>query len=266
MKTINRELRIADRISADLTYITEPSDAQKIIIGAHGFLGCKDSIFWPFAARHCAEHGIPFLKFNFSLNGIGPDKYNITELDDFRQNTIAQELNDIQTVVDYCVTELRIPHTGIYLFGHSLGAFVSLIYILSGGPAQAVIAFAPPLHILSKLKEEMVREDPDGIVLYSEGLEAELKIGTAFLKDYETNAEKYDILKNISKLSMPLKLIHFKDDRTVSYEESKKIYNAAPKDFVTLDIFNGGSHSLIQDDGKLDLRNIERLLEVVCKI
>src|ERR671924_2133350 len=77
---------------------------RPILIVCHGFKGFKDFAFFPYTSRKLCEQGFAVVTMNFSGNGIGVDPLNFTALDKFAQNTISQELDDIEAVLDGIVS------------------------------------------------------------------------------------------------------------------------------------------------------------------
>src|SRR6266511_5284140 len=70
-----------------------------VVIVCHGFKGFKDFAFFPYTSQKLCERGLAVVTVNFSGNGIGDDPVNFTELEKFAQNTISQELDDLEAVV-----------------------------------------------------------------------------------------------------------------------------------------------------------------------
>jgi pimeloyl-ACP methyl ester carboxylesterase len=112
----------------DLTYDENFKDAP-LVIFVHGFKGFKDWGTHNLVARHFAENGFRFLKFNFSHNGTTPAKpLDFADLIAFADNTFSIELEDLNAVIDFACNGMVIPRTqSVFLIGHSMGGGISII-------------------------------------------------------------------------------------------------------------------------------------------
>src|SRR5215217_1550753 len=113
---------------ADLTF-DDNIRAAPLVIFAHGFKGFKDWGTHNLVARHFAENGFRFLKFNFSHNGTTPEApTEFTDLTAFSENTFSIELDDLKHVIDFAFSGSALtPVRGVCLIGHSMGGGVSVI-------------------------------------------------------------------------------------------------------------------------------------------
>lgn len=116
-------------ITLDITYDTDKRNAP-LVIFAHGFKGYKDWGTHNLVARHFAENGFRFLKFNFSHNGTTPDELRaLTDMEAFSNNTFSIELTDLRLVTDFVFSGSAFaPAREVYLVGHSMGGGVAVIH------------------------------------------------------------------------------------------------------------------------------------------
>ena len=105
--------------------------AHPVIIVCHGFKGFKDFAFFPYTSQRLCEQGFAVVTMNFSGNGIGDDPVTFTELDKFAQNTIGQELDDVEAVLEGISTGGLLGASGdlqrLGIMGHSRGGCTAII-------------------------------------------------------------------------------------------------------------------------------------------
>ena len=65
----------------------------------HGFKGFKDWGFFPYAAEFLANRGFAVITFNFSMNGVGQNLLDFTELDKFARNTYSREQENVAKII-----------------------------------------------------------------------------------------------------------------------------------------------------------------------
>lgn len=114
--------------------------SRAIVVFVHGFKGFKDWGFFPYLSEAVAARGGAAVRFNFSLNGVGPDLLTFTELDRFRENTLRREVEDLDRVLD-ALRSGAIPLPG----GHLPTSFV-LVGHSRGGAAVLDAARRAPLN------------------------------------------------------------------------------------------------------------------------
>src|SRR5262245_13333662 len=105
--------------------------ARPIIIVCHGFKGFKDFAFFPYTSRKLCEQGFAVVTMNFSGNCIADDPLGFTALDKFAQNTISQELDDIDAVLNGITSGVLLGTQAdarrIGIMGHSRGGCTAIV-------------------------------------------------------------------------------------------------------------------------------------------
>lgn len=84
------------KIRGDLR-LPEGEPPLSAIVVAHGFKGFKDWGFFPHLCECLARDGHAVVSFNFSLNGIGDDPTEFTQLENFARNTLSRDVDEILT-------------------------------------------------------------------------------------------------------------------------------------------------------------------------
>ena len=70
------------------------------VVVLHGFKGFKDWGMFPPTARRLAERGLAVVSMNASMNGVGEDLLEFTELEKFARNTPQRAILDLERVID----------------------------------------------------------------------------------------------------------------------------------------------------------------------
>ena len=222
-----------DTIAGDLRYIDD-GRLKPVLLVCHGFTAHKDWGPFPQFGKQFARLGFASIVFNFSHNGISNNARKFTELEKFSRNTIGKELEDLRTVVD--AVESReigpsfVDSSRIALVGHSRGGGVSLLYASFDTRVKAIAAWstvASFFRYTQHQKEEWERQGFLPITIRS--MKTRLRYGIEVLRDLERNREKYDLVKAVQRLTVPLLILHGEADVSVKPEEARKLYEASDK-------------------------------------
>ncbi|MFN3135841.1 MAG: alpha/beta hydrolase [Candidatus Kryptonium sp.] len=220
-----------DRITADVHFVRDFLPAP-VVICSHGFLGFKDWGFIPYIADRFAESGLIFIRFNFSHNGIGENPNKITEFDKLARNTISKQLEDLTSVIDYVFSgEFGALTDGqVFLLGYSGGGGISIIKVVEDERIKALVLWASisTFRRYSKHQiEELVKNGyifvriPDSML--------QIRIEKVVYDDFIENQDRYDIIKAISKLRIPILIVHGSADVIVPLVEAERLRSANPE-------------------------------------
>lgn len=94
-KSFSFDLGKENRVIRGDIRLPKPQLPAPVLFICHGFKGFKDWGFFPVLAEKLAEAGFVTVTFNFSMNGIGEDLENFTELEKFSLNTFSREQEDL---------------------------------------------------------------------------------------------------------------------------------------------------------------------------
>lgn len=234
-------------ILIDVTYL-EKSINNPIIVFCHGYKGFKDWGAWNLMAEVFAKAGFCFLKFNFSHNG-GTIKQPIDfpDLDAFGNNNYTKELDDLQSVVDWCFENDTIKTLGnldnLTLLGHSRGGGIVSIKACEDSRIKQVISLAGVSDFLNRSATNTNIEDwkKSGVTYVLNGrTQQQMPHFYQFYEDTIRNKDRLDIEKAVSKLNIPHLIIHGDKDTSVLIDEAKSLHKWNPNS--KLEIIEGTDH------------------------
>ncbi|MFH1195880.1 MAG: prolyl oligopeptidase family serine peptidase [bacterium] len=215
------------------TFGSENAGEKHCIIYVHGFKGFKDWGFIPYTGNYFAERGFFFITFNFSLNGIGDNPTECTELQKFANNTFTREVSELSQVIDaYCSGFFGTKkNKKLGILGHSRGGAVSLLTSSIKKEVDAVAIWAS----ISKLDRYTERQKKEwrktGFVeIVNSRTNQVLRLNLSLLEDIEEN--KYSSLnmeKAVSILQCPLLIAHGDQDLSVPISEGEQLYEWSDK-------------------------------------
>jgi acylglycerol lipase len=174
---------------------------------------------------------------------------------------------DLDVLVDRARREH--PDTPLFLLGHSLGATIALRYalghqdkldglILSGAlavidpppapvrlAARALSAIAPWMPALS-VDPATVSRDPAEVEAYrTDPLVHHGKLPVRTVAEIAAATEAFP--EQVGSLTLPLLLVHGSEDRLVSVQGSRMVYERASSEDKTLEIYDGLFHEVLNE-------------------
>ena len=206
--------------------------ARPIIIVCHGFKGFKDFAFFPYTSRKLCEQGFAVVTMNFSGNGIGDDPLSFTALDKFAQNTISQELDDIDAVLDGIASGVLLGTQGdarrIGIMGHSRGGCTAIVKAALDPRLKCLVTWASPA-ALGRYSDELLRQwKEDGRYNFVNArTKQDMFVNYAYLEDIQANRERYSLDLAVSQLTIPYMTVHGTDDESVSVEAAHRLHSYA---------------------------------------
>lgn len=233
-------------ITLDIT-LPKSKTPTPVLVFCHGFKGFKDWGHYNWVAEQCANQGLAFLKFNFSYNGVAPNKLDdISDVDAFSQNNYMLELKDLELVIDFVEKEAEkynIDKKHIYLAGHSRGGGIALLKASEDKRIKKLVLWSSLSEFDSFFWPETVEKwDKEGVV-YAENKRTgqQLPLAKQFYESYTENKQALDIQKAARLLSIPLLIIHGDQDETVNIKHAESLYNLVQHSiFIKVE---GGSHT-----------------------
>ncbi|WP_027002633.1 alpha/beta hydrolase family protein [Hugenholtzia roseola] len=238
----------------DLTF-SDSLSTQPLLIFLHGFKGFKDWGDFSLLSDLWAQAGFFTLKINFSHNGTTPETpLDFTDLEAFRKNTFAKEIEDIKTVLDFILEKKAyqnyINPDQIALVGHSRGGSTALLYALQDERISKVVTWAAVGDLVGRYFNSAA---PDFEAWQKEGVKfvlngrtgQKLPVGFDLYQDYLYQKEKgninYDLKKSIADLKIPILLLHGDTDDSVPLTEAQNLQLAQPA--AELCIITQASHT-----------------------
>ena len=213
---------------------------RAVVIVVHGFKGFKDWGFFPWTAQRLLQHRLAVCRFNMSRSGIGDDPESFDRLDLFEHDTYSTQLRDLAVVVRHAQQEL--PGLPTFLLGHSRGGGVALLAAQDVPNLRGVVVWAP-ISRVDRWDEATKRTWRERGVMEVENARTKqiMRMSPVMLDDYETNASRLDILAAVSRLQVPLLVVHGGRDESVPVEEGRLIASRAPE--ASIAVLDRASHT-----------------------
>jgi len=226
----------------------EKQSDYPLLIFAHGFKGFKDWGGFPYMMNKFAEAGFFAVSFDFSHNGTSHQTpQDFTRLDLFAENTHSKELEDLGAVIDHFYSnadKYKIDKSRIALMGHSRGGAAVILKAASDKRIKALVTLASVADVNRYTEKQRELWRKNGYIDIPNARTNQLmRMNVSFLDDIESNAEKLDIKKAISKLNIPCLIIHGKEDLAVKVTDAEALYSNADKEKTELVIIDGTGHT-----------------------
>ncbi len=222
--------------------------ARPVVIVCHGFKGFKDFAFFPYTSRKLCEQGFAVVTMNFSGNGIADDCLSFTALDKFAQNTISQELDDIEAVLDGIASGTLLGTQGdarrIGIMGHSRGGCTAIVKASLDPRLRCLVTWASPA-TLGRYSDGVLRQwKEDGRYNFVNArTKQDMFVNYSYLEDIQANHERYSLDLAVSKLTIPYLTLHGSDDESVAVEAARRLHGFAKSDQADLAVIDGGTHT-----------------------
>ena len=235
-------------ILTDLFY-KENQKNKQVVIFCHGYKGYKDWGAWDLVAERFAEENIFFIKMNFSHNGGTVEQpIDFPDLEAFGNNNFIKELDDIDSVINWVVTEpsiqTEIDRNNITLIGHSRGGGIVLIKAFEDNRVTKVITWASVSGFGKRFpKGEQLQGWKDNGVAYIENARTKQQMPHyfQFYINFKENEQRLFIQNAVHNLKIPYLIIHGENDETVPVKEAEDLlsWNANNQIFIV----KNGNHS-----------------------
>jgi uncharacterized protein len=219
-----------------------------VVIVCHGFKGFKDFAFFPHTSRQLCDQGFAVVTMNFSGNGIGADPTNFTELDKFAQNTISQELDDIEAVLDGVASGALLGGQGdaswVGIMGHSRGGCTAIVKASLDHRLRCLVTWAAPA-ALGRYSDELLRQwKEDGRYNFVNArTKQDMFVNYSYLEDIQANRERYSLDLAVSQLTIPYLTVHGTNDESVPVDAARRLHASAKTGQAELALVEGGTHT-----------------------
>ncbi|MEX0723322.1 MAG: alpha/beta hydrolase [Gracilimonas sp.] len=231
--------------------ISRNSLSFPVLIFLHGFKGFKDWGPFPDVCEEMARAGFGVVAMNFSLNGIGENKTEFTELDLFERETFSQDLNDIGTVIEALQKgEISDNHSSlntdvIGLLGHSRGGHTAIAAAVEYDPVQCLVTWSAVADYRERWTDQMKKDwEKQGYTeIENSRTGQKMKVGKVVYDDSIDNADRVIAIERVKELRIPTLFIHGRDDESVSYTDSEKLHIACEARDKELRFVSNGTHT-----------------------
>ncbi len=234
-------------ILADV-FLKENNTPKPIVIFCHGYKGFKDWGAWHLMAKAFAKSGFCFIKFNFSHNGgTAEHPIDFPDLEAFGNNNYTKELDDLHTVIDWVCNEFPFKNeadtNNTNLLGHSRAGGIVTIKAEEDQRIKRVITLAGVSDYANRapITGDAEQWKKEGVKYVLNGrTKQNMPHYYQFYEDFKNNEERLNIKRAVSKLNIPLLIIHGSEDPTVLVSEAHNLHHWKPNS--TLKIIEGADH------------------------
>ena len=246
----NFNLRHFDGLQLQCTLrLPQPKGKHRLVLVAPGFLGFKDWGFFPHLCQQLCFSGFATLCFTHALAGIRENPYEITDLETSSNNSTTQELNDWELLLDAILGQrfplsqyLRVNAFGV--MGHSRGGSYGILMARKIPQIQSVVTWGAISTFQRFDRETQKRWREQGQLEVGKnfsGKPIELKVKA--LDALERNYDRLDVVRAIRELTIPVLLLHGREDKRVCKKESQKLWERSLRDLSQFHIIEAAGHS-----------------------
>ena len=221
----------------------------RLVILAPGFRGFKDWGFFPYVGQSLCRSGFAALAFNHSLCGVRENPFQITDLEQFAHSSTTQELSDWDLIMDSLLNGTfpysnRIPLYSIGIVGHSRGGSYGILMANRYSQIRAVVTWGA-IQTFQRFSPELQRQWREKGFLEIEGSESEkaVRLNVAALDALERNLDRLDVSRAMRELSIPVLLLHGREDKVVALTEGQKLWQRADHRLSRFHIIEDGGHT-----------------------
>lgn len=219
------------------------------VLVAHGFLGFKDWGFFPYLSQRLSDSGFGVISFNHALAGIGHNPWKIDDLEGFSRNSTTQELRDWDLVMDALLwgktpysDRLRLNAVGVA--GHSRGGSYGILLSRGVPQIQSVVTWGA-IQTFDRFDAETRRRwrNQGYLEVEREQHEKPLRVTVDALDALERNCERLDVLKAARESTIPILILHGRQDRTVPLSEGERLWQCADPGLCRFHVIEGAGHT-----------------------
>jgi dienelactone hydrolase len=231
----------------------------KLAILCSGYLDSKDYSHLTGLAETLSKEGYTVVRFDST--GVWESDGNISDY------TTTQYLEDIKNVLEYMLQQANYEH--ILIGGHSRGGQVAILYAARDPRISLVLAVMPSSKLTTKIGKRYKDWQKTGISTSYRDLPDNREQKRVFHVPYShaVDKDKYDVVKDVKKVKVPIIFIAGELDDQCPQELVKEIFNSAnePKKLALISGI-GHNYRFNDDEIKLVNKNILKLIRMMKKI
>lgn len=235
-------------IFGDIRYNSKGENSP-IILVLHGYKGWKDWGFIPYICGRLARKNALVINFNFSLCGVPIGSDSLENPDDFANDTISQELSDVQSIVT-ALQNHTIPaaedfykkwNGKIFLLGHSRGGGIALLAARTINTIEKTAIWNSTAFFgrFSERQKKLCKK-AGFLEFHISSSNQTLRINYSYIEDIERGGDSLSPENAISEIKTPVLLIHGEQDFTIPIAEAERLLKAGRENVRLLRIQNTG--------------------------
>lgn len=250
LKNVKIKNKTGNVISIDLRFPQSTSGKIPLLIFCHGFKGFKDWGSFPYIFEKISSENIFTVSFNFSHNGVDNTLNNpvdFTRLDLFAENTFSKELDDLGVVIDFLYNNrdnFSYDFENLTLAGHSRGGGIAILKTAEDKRVKKLITLSSVAEFNRYTDERKKKWKENG---YLEVLNTRtnqlMRMNYTLIEDLEKNHDRLNIPEAIKKISVPILIIHGKEDLAVDYSDAELLYANSDKSKTKLILYENTGHT-----------------------
>ena len=229
--------------------LPQPKGKHRLVLVAPGFLGFKDWGFFPHLCQQLCLSGFATLCFTHALAGIRENPYEITDLKTFSNNSTTQELRDWELILDAILGQrfplsqyLRVNSFGV--MGHSRGGSYGILMARKTPQIQSVVTWGGIATFQRFDRDTQKRWREQGQLEVGKTPSGKpIELNVRALDALERNYDRLDVIRAIRELTIPVLLLHGRDDKRVCWKESQKLWECSLRDLSQFHIIEAAGHT-----------------------
>ncbi|SFK94580.1 Alpha/beta hydrolase family protein [Paenibacillus sp. 1_12] len=232
-------------IRGEVRVVPDRPTPSPVLLICHGFKSFKDWGFFPYIATRFAEQGYYVITFNFSCNGVNEADFD--ELERFAVNTFSREQQDLEFILQALLAD-KLPladcadKESIHLWGHSKGGGTAIIFAAEHPQVKSVLTWngIGSTDLFDDTFKKQLEENGIAYVANAR-TKQEMPIKAVFYEDLMQNKERFDIVKQLAGLTIPVQQIQGDQDSPRLMQGFKQMRVGDAKHFVVT--IAGGTHT-----------------------
>ncbi len=226
----------------------KPGQKAPGIVMFHGFTGNKSEAHRLFVhiARSLSSSGFIVLRFDFRGSGDSDGE--------FEDVTLPGEVSDAERALSFLLEQENVDRERVGIIGLSMGGRVAAILASKDERIKFVILYSALLRSLSK--EDIGKKFSREILKKLEAGEAvEISKGWYVKKEFFETIDYVVPLDVMSKIKVPILIIHGDEDKVIPVEEAKRGYELIKglNEKNELYIIKGGDHTFSKREHTLEV-------------
>lgn len=222
-----------------------------IVLFIHGFKGFKDWGVFPDACEEIARAGFAVVAFNLSLNGVGNSMTEFERLDLFERETLSQDLSDVGTVIEALKNKeitsekVTLDTDRIGIIGHSRGGHTAVAAAAEYTDIHCLVTWSAVANYNERWTKEMQSDwNVKGFTEIPNTRTGQMmRVGKIVYEDAIQNSDTLMADKRVQELYIPCLFIAGKEDESVNFTDTERLYKLCPSHDKELRLLQGTGHT-----------------------